>query len=368
MKFLAYFTCSLLLAQNSVHAAAYKTEKTTIMVSEYAKGFDKPWGMSFLPGGRLLVTEQPGRLKLVEKSGEVVEVKGVQGVQYSGQGGLLDVLVDPKFSQTKYIFLSYAEKRKGGSGTTVARAQLEGHHLKNYKVVWRQEPTVNNGYHFGSRLVIDPERHLFITMGDRYGGMKRAQFIDNHFGKVVRVGLQGLVPKTNPFYNSAGAKKDIWSLGHRNVQGAIWHPVFNELWTHEHGAKGGDEINIDRAGLNYGWPVITHGIDYSGKKIGIGTHKKRMEQPLHYWNPSIAPCGMLYYSGKMFPEWKGNIFIGSLKYRYLNRITFKGAKVIQEEKLLTQIGDRVRDVEEGPDGSLYVAFDKMNAPILRIHK
>lgn len=368
MKTLAVLFILVWVYQPRAYAAQYKTEKLRISVTPYAKGFDKPWGLSFLPNGDLLVTEKPGRLQIVSKKGKKQRVTGIKGVKYSGQGGLLDVLVDPEFKKTSYVFLSFSEKRRGGSGTSVARAKLKGTSLVDFQVIWRQQPTVDSSYHFGSRLVLNPKRELFITMGDRYGEMDQAQTLDTHFGKVVRVDINGKPISSNPFYKSKNAKKDIWSYGHRNVQGAVWHPQYNELWTHEHGAKGGDEINITRAGKNYGWPVITHGVDYSGAKIGIGTHKKGMEQPLHFWNPSIAPCGMIVYSGKMFPEWKGDVLVGSLKFRYLNRMTLKNKKVVGEEKLLTQLNDRIRDVEEGPDGALYVAVDKMGSSILRVSR
>ncbi|NRA66039.1 MAG: PQQ-dependent sugar dehydrogenase [Pseudobacteriovorax sp.] len=347
-----------------------KTEAKAYKSEVYAKGFDKPWGMAFLPDGRLLITEKAGQLSIVPKNGgKGTKIKGLPAVDPAGQGGLLDVQVGPTFAKDQMIYWSFSEPDKqGNSGTAVGRAKLVGNSLKDVSIIWRQLPKVKSGYHFGSRLVFDNDGYLFITVGDRYFKMQEAQTTDNHSGKIIRIFPDGRIPKDNPFYKSKTAKKDIWSYGHRNVQGAIIDRKSNQLWAHEHGAQGGDEINKIQPGKNYGWPIITHGKDYSGAKIGIGTKKAGMEQPFHHWTPSIAPCGMMLYSGKMFAEWRGNLFVPSLKFGYLNRITWDKTKVQSEEKLLTEFGARIRDVEEGPDGSIFVIFDKPGSEVIRLFR
>lgn len=348
--------CSFLLS-----AANFKT---TVFYSK----LNKPWGMSFLPNGKLLVTEKNGKIALIDKDGKnAVRLDGVPKVFDRGQGGLLDVVVDPEFSKNSYIYFSFSESASMGiAGTAVARAKLVGNKLKSVKVIWQQKPKVGGTAHWGSRLVFSKEGKLFITTGDRYGQMDKAQDLSNHFGKTIRINPDGSIPKDNPFFGQKDKQQDIWSYGHRNMQGAFLHPETSKLWTHEHGPKGGDELNIDLAGRNYGWPVITYGIGYMGEKIGIGTSKKGMEQPLHYWVPSIAPSGMLYYTGKAFPEWQGNIFIGSLKYRYLNRLVLKDNKVVKEEKLLSELKERIRDIDQDTDGNIYVAIDSSDGKIYKL--
>src|SRR5689334_22694103 len=271
-----------------------------------ADGLDHPWGLAFLPDGRALVTERPGLLRLIDRDGAVSPpIEGVPAVVAQGQGGLLDVALDPQFAQNHRIYLSYAEAGEGGAGTAVARARLDGQRLEALQVIYRQQPKVQGELHFGSRLVFARDGTLFITQGERFSYRDRAQDLSVDLGKIVRLNADGSIPRDNPFVGRAGARPEIWSYGHRNVQAAALHPVTGQLWTVEHGARGGDELNHPEAGKNYGWPVITYGVDYSGAKIGEGTAKAGMEQPVYYWDPVIAPSGAVFYTGDAFPAWKG---------------------------------------------------------------
>ncbi len=345
-------------------AQVFNSQKTKFHATTVAAGLEHPWGLAFLPDGRLLVTERPGRMRLVLKNGSLSKpLAGVPPVYSYGQGGLLDVALDPKFSENNIIYFSYAEPGEGGAGTAVARAELKDEALEKVKVIFRQQPKVEGPNHWGSRLVPMNDGTLFITMGDRYTHKDKAQTLDNHFGKVVRVKTDGGVPADNPFVKTPGALPEIWSYGHRNVQGATYHN--GKLWTHEHGAKGGDEVNITEAGKNYGWPKITHGVDYSGKKISEFTHMQGMEQPLHYWVPSIAPSGMAFYTGARFPAWKGNLFVGGLACMCLSRLEI-GANGAKEELLLRDFGERIRDVRQGPDELLYLLTDSDEGRIVRL--
>ncbi len=344
-----------------------RAETESVTVTDYATGLEQPWGMAFLPDGQLLVTEKAGRLQRVNKAGQLTEIMGVPPVFDVGQGGLLDVAVDPQFVTNSFIYLSFSEPEAGDqAGTAVARARLVGDKLEDLKVIWRQTPKVRSGHHWGSRLVFARDGTLFVTTGDRGGQRNRAQDLSSTIGKVIRINTDGTIPSDNPFVGQAGVPPEIWSYGHRNMQGAALHPVTGELWTHEHGAKGGDEINKTLAGKNYGWPVITWGVDYSGLPIGEGRTKPGMEQPLHYWDPSIAPSGMVFYTGDAFKSWKGSVLIGALKLQYLSRLTLEGDKVVAETKLLEDMEERVRDVEQGPDGLIYVAFDNADGRIVRL--
>ncbi|WP_084362408.1 PQQ-dependent sugar dehydrogenase [Caldimonas taiwanensis] len=325
-----------------------------------ARGLQHPWGLAFLPDGRLLVTERPGRLRIVWPDGTLSPpVAGVPPVDARGQGGLLDVALDPDFATTGLVYLSYSEPGPGGNGTAVARGRLEGHALTNVQVIFRQQPKIDSAAHFGSRLVFGRDGRLFITLGDRFGQRDQAQNLANHIGKVVRIERDGRVPADNPFVGRDNARPEIWSYGHRNVQGAALHPVTGELWTHEHGPQGGDELNLTLAGRNYGWPVVTHGREYgTGFKIGEGTSKAGMEDPLRVWEPrSVAPSGMVFYTGDRYPQWKGHLFIGTLREQALIRLELDGTRVVREERLLTQLRERIRDVRQGPDGWLYILTD-----------
>jgi glucose/arabinose dehydrogenase len=357
------------LSAQITKAPAQKT-KQTIKVETFAKGLVHPWGMAFLPDGRLLVTERPGRLRIVGKDGKLsAPVQGVPKVYASGQGGLLDVQTGPDFASSAAVYLSYADPRDGSrNGTSVARGRLvsegDGGRLEDVKVIFRQEPSFNSSNHFGSRLVFTRDGSLFVTLGDRYSARDEAQNPANHLGKLVRIMADGSPYAGNP--KKPGWRPEIWSIGHRNVQGAVLHPGTGKLWTAEHGARGGDEINVPEAGKNYGWPVITYGRDYSYARIGEGTHKAGMEQPIYYWDPSIAPSGAAFYTGDRFPEWKGNLFVGALAGQALHRLVLDGEKVVGEERLLGDLGERIRDVRNGPDGAIWLLTDSPDGRVLRV--
>src|SRR5215212_2889060 len=305
-----------LTAQNAPHSTTPASKRAPGRITTYASGLEHPWALAFLPDGRLLVTERPGRLRIVDKTGRLSQpLGGVPRVYARGQGGLLDVALDPQFAQNRIIYLSYAEADESGrsAGTAVARATLGGTALSDVKVIYRQQPKVQSSAHFGSRIVFRRDGTMFITQGERFSYREEAQNLQSLLGKVVRINKDGTVPRDNPFVGRKDARPEIWSYGHRNVQAAVLHPDTGDLWTIEHGARGGDEINRPQPGKNYGWPVITYGVDYSGDKIGIGTAKAGMEQPVYYWDPVIAPSGMLFYTGNAYPRWKGSIFVGSLQ-------------------------------------------------------
>jgi glucose/arabinose dehydrogenase len=337
-----------------------------VKVETLAEGLDHPWGLAFLPDGRALVTERPGRLRLVDKSGKLSPpLAGVPEVYAQGQGGLLDVAVDPQFAQNRAIYFSFAEPGPGGAGTAVARAVLGASGLEQVRVIYRQVPKVGGGNHFGSRLVFGRDGTLFVTQGDRFSQRERAQDLSVTIGKVVRIRSDGSIPPDNPFAKREGARPEIWSYGHRNVQGATLGPD-GQLWTAEHGAQGGDEINHPQPGRNYGWPVITYGRDYSGAKIGIGTSAPGMEQPVHYFDPSIAPSGLAFYTGDAFPQWKGSLLVGSLKFTHLARLEMRNGRVVSETRYLQDLGERIRDVVQGPDGLVYLLTDSDKGRILRL--
>lgn len=342
------------------------SEHGPLRVITVARGLAHPWGLAFLPDGRMLVTERPGRLRPVTPDGRLsAPLGGVPEVVASGQGGLLDVALHPQFAENRLVYLSYAEPGPGGAGTAVARGRLQGTQLEEVRVIFRQEPKVSGGLHFGSRLVFAPDGTLFITLGER-NQRARAQQRHEHLGKLVRLMPDGTVPPGNPFVGQTGVRPEIWSLGHRNVQGAALHPQTQALWIVDHGARGGDEINIPAAGQNYGWPIITYGRDYSGASIGEGTAKAGLEQPIHYWDPSIAPSGMAFYTGHRWPAWQGNLFVGSLKFARLVRLQLDGTRVVHEERLLRELDERIRDVRQGPDGLLYLLTDSRDGRLIRL--
>jgi glucose/arabinose dehydrogenase len=340
-----------------------------VKVTTFAEGLQKPWGMTFLPDGRLLVTEKAGNLRIIEQSGQVSPpLKNMLPVKHAGQGGLLDVVLDPDFSNNQLIYFSYAKAADNDEArTAVGKARLDGDQLLDVTTIWQQKQTERGGYHFGSRLVFDRSGHLFVTTGDRNYAKDRVQDLSTHFGKIIRIDTNGKPAADNPFINTPGALPDIYSYGHRNAQGAFLHPQTGELWANEHGPRGGDEINRIAAGKNYGWPEITYGINYNGTPITDKTALPGMEQPVHYWDPSIATSGMLIYSGEAFPEWQGHIFTGALKLMHLNRIELdEDLKVVNEERLLLDQKERIRAIEQGPDGHIYVATDSDNGRILKI--
>jgi glucose/arabinose dehydrogenase len=337
-----------------------------VRVETVARGLEHPWGLAFLPDGRMLVTERPGRLRIVSREGGLSEpLSGVPRVFAQGQGGLLDVAESPQFAQDRLVFLSFSEPGEGGAGTAVARARLGDGGLESTRVIWRQRPKVDGQNHWGSRLVFRRDGTLFVTLGDRFAYRERAQDLSTTLGKVVRIQADGSVPSDNPFAGRPGALPEIWSYGHRNVQSAALDPE-GRLWTVEHGARGGDELNHPEAGKNYGWPVITYGVDYSGAKIGEGTAKAGMEQPVYYWDPVIAPSGMAFYTGDRYPKWKGSLFIGSLNPGLLTRLELRAGRVAREERYLADLNERIRVVRQGPDGLLYLLTDSDEGRLLRL--
>lgn len=347
-----------------------------------ASGLENPWGLAFLPGGRFLVTERPGRLRVVAADGRLgPPVAGLPEIAAGGQGGLLDLITDSDFARNRTVFFCFSEPGPAGRGnsTALARATLstdEGR-LENLKIIFSQKPKVASSAHFGCRIVESraaagsaADGKLFLTLGERFSRKEDAQALDNHHGKIVRIHKDGSVPQDNPFVGKAGALPEIWSYGHRNAQGATLAPD-GTFWMHEHGPQGGDEINLPKPGANYGWPVITYGENYGGGKIGEGiTEKAGMQQPLHYWVPSIAPSGMAFLSSERYGKaWQGNLFVGSLKFGYLDRIELSApfaGKVVRESKLLAELGERIRDVRQGPDGLLYVLTDNSNGKLIRL--
>jgi aldose sugar dehydrogenase len=351
-------------------ARAPAAPRPAVKVETVAKGLEHPWGLEFLPGSRLLVTERPGRLRLVSPEGVLSPpITGVPKVSAVGQGGLLDVALAPDFAESQEIYLSYSEPRDGGvNGTSVARGKLElsdaGGRLADITVIFRQQPSYASNHHFGSRIVFAADGTFYLTVGDRFALRDQAQNPANHLGKIMRLTRDGKPAPDNP--RLPGWNADLWSIGHRNIQAAAIHPTTGELWVVDHGARGGDEVNIARKGRNYGWPVITYGRDYSGARIGEGTAKSGLEQPVYYWDPSIAPSGGAFYTGGLFPSWKGNLLVGALAGQHLNRLVLEGEKVVGEERLITDLNARIRDVRVGPDGAVWLLVDQSNGRILRL--
>ena len=363
--------------------------KTVFEVTVLAKGLNKPWAVEPLPDGDFLITEKTGQMRIVSAKGEigkpiggllpvgsggVTDASGKGGlppITARGQGGLLDVALSPDFKKDRTIFWSFSEQREGGSGTSVARGVLseDRSNLEQVRVIFRAMPTYDNGLHFGSRLAFGPDGKLYITLGDRFDKAvtrPQAQQLGSHLGKIIRINPDGSVPADNPFAKQSGAKPEIWSVGHRNLQSTTFDDQ-GRLWTVEHGAKGGDELNLIEKGKNYGWAVISYGEEYSGEAIpGDITKKDGFEQPVYYWDPVIAPSGMEYYTGSLFPEWRGSIFIGGLASQKLVRLVIKDNRVVGEEHQLTDRGQRIRDVRQGYDGAIYVVTDQSNGELLRI--
>jgi glucose/arabinose dehydrogenase len=348
----------------------FKTDSGDIRVETVVSGLSHPWGLAFLPDGRMLVTERPGRLRIAPRDGTLsAPLAGVPKVLAQNQGGLLDVILDRDFAKNATIYFCYSDPVPGGAQTALARAKLdagETPRLSDVQRIFRQDGPPSNGLHYGCRIVQARDGNLFLTTGDHYSHRDLAQSLGNHLGKVIRIAPDGSVPKDNPFVGRADTKPEIWSYGHRNSQGATLHPVTGKLWMHEHGPRGGDELNIPDAGKNYGWPVIGYGIDYSGARIHEGTHKAGMEQPIRQWTPVIAPSGLTIYTGDLFPQWKGNAFIGGLRTQTLVRLSLDGEKVTGEERMLRQLNERIRDVRTGPDGALYIVTDNTAGRILRL--
>jgi glucose/arabinose dehydrogenase len=375
LPFVALAACNSAPASGQGPAQRSPTPASTagvVRAVTVAEGLEHPWALAFLPDGRMLVTERPGRLRIVTPAGVLSEpVAGVPEVQARGQGGLLDVVLDPAYQTNSTIWLSYAEpSAEGTAGTSVARARLvlegSGGRLTDVRVVYRQRPKLRGAGHFGSRIVFARDGTVFITQGDRQQYRDRAQDLEQGMGKIARINPDGSVPRDNPFVDRSGAQPEIWSYGHRNLQGAALHPETGRLWTVEHGARGGDELNHPEAGKNYGWPVITYGVDYSGARIGRGQAMEGMEQPVYYWDPVIAPSGMTFYTGERYPGWRGSLFIGSMTPGGLVRLVLENDRVVSEERYLGELRNRIRDVRQGPDGYLYLVTDHRDGRVLRV--
>ncbi len=350
-------------------APAVRTE-AALVHTVVASGLEEPWGLALLPDGRWLVTERPGRMRIITARGDVGDpIAGLPAVDARGQGGLLDVVVGPTFADDRLIYWSYAEPREGGNATSVARGRLseDGTRVGNVHVIFRAMPTYDGGAHFGSSLAFDDAGHLFITLGDRSDRPMRpqAQDLGSHMGKTIRINADGSVPSDNPFVGREGARPEIWSLGHRNVQGIAISG--DNVWTVEHGTRGGDEVNLERAGANYGWPDVAYGVEYRGGPINEGiTAREGTEQPVYYWDPVIAPGGMTVYDGAMFPGWRGNLLVAALKEKHIARLVIEDGRVVGEERLLTDLGERVRDVAVGPDGAVWAITDETDGKLVRL--
>ena len=344
-----------------------QSEQQDFRAVTLARGLDHPWGMAFLPDGGILITERRGDLRLF-KGGELQKapIAGTPAVEARGQGGLLDVALHPDFAENRLVYLSYAGAGPDGAGTEVARARFDGTRLEDLAVIFQAEPKTSGGAHYGSRLAFDREGLLYITLGDRRSYMEEAQKPSSHLGSILRVHDDGEIPADNPFVGVEGTKAEIFSYGHRNVQGLALRPADGRLWAHEHGPRGGDEVNLLKAGANYGWPAITYGIDYSGAIISDKTEAEGMEQPVVYWVPSIAPSGMAFYDGDLFPQWRGDLFVGALAGRHLRRLEMEGDQVVGQEELLGGLRERIRDVRSGPDGHLYILTDAGNGRLIRL--
>lgn len=356
---------------NQTRAPGVTTERA-LAHTVVASGLVQPWGLAMLPDGRWLVTELQGRMRIVTADGQVGEpIAGLPAVDARGQGGLLDVVVGPSFAQDRMIYWSYAEPRDGGNATSVARGALsaDGTRVENVQVIFRALPVYDGTMHFGSSLAFDPAGHLFITLGDRSDAPMRpqAQQLDSHMGKIIRINADGSVPADNPFVGREGALPEIWSVGHRNVQGVAIQPGTGAAWTVEHGTRGGDEVNVVEGGKNYGWPDVTYGIEYRGGPINGGiTAREGIEQPVYYWDPSIAPGDQVFYDGAMFPEWQGNLLVAALKDKHIARLVIEDGRVVGEERLVVDLGERVRDIAVATDGVVWVITDEDNGKLVRL--
>lgn len=376
MKVQVFRCLNILLLSLAALTSAWALDRSSVITSEkhafrlatLVTGLENPWSVVFLPDGRLLVTERAGRMRLVGADFRVdpKPVEGLPEVVERGQGGLFDVALHPQYAQNGWIYWAYNAPGAGGWGTALARGKLQGQRMTEVQVLFSMQPKTRSSQHFGGRIVFDKTGMIYLTLGDR-GDKDRAQKLDDHAGSVIRLHDDGRVPADNPFAKRAGALPEKWTLGNRNMQGAALHTQTGELWTHEHGPQGGDEVNVMRPGLNYGWPVITHGVNYGlGTRIGEGQAKPGMVQPLHVWVPSIAPSGMAFVSGSQFPQWQGNMLVGALRGQMLVRLVLDGEKVIREERLLQGRAGRIRDVRMGPDGLVYLLSDGPDGSLMRL--
>jgi glucose/arabinose dehydrogenase len=360
-------------ALGSAPAAAQKfhTSAGDITVSTVADGLAYPWSLAFMPDGRMLVTERAGRIRIVSRDGKLSKpFDGVPKVFVSGQAGLMDVILAHDFAQSHSIYFCYAEPVSGGGRIAVAHAELvegDAPHLDDVTTIFRQKGPPSGGLNIGCRMVQAPDNNLFVTLGDHFAAKADAQRLDNAIGKIVRIGPDGSAPAGNPFADRPGALPEIWAYGIRNAQGLAFNPTTGALWEQEHGPMGGDEINIIERGANYGWPIVSFGRNYDGSPVGEGKqHAAGMVDPIWHWTPSIAPSGMAFYTGDLFPAWKGSLFNGALKFEYLSRLTLEGNKAVKEERMLEGLHERIRDVRQGPDGALYLLTDNSRGRILRV--
>ena len=374
---LASFAIFLITAVAASAQPVFDTQEYKVKATKVVEGLYHPWGMAFLPDGRLLITERRGTMRLVDNGTLLAaSVDGIPRATEHGQGGLLDLALHPRYAENGWIYWSYNAVEGGLHGTELARGKLGGTRelprMTDVQILFKMQPKSSAGHHFGSRIVFDKPGFLYLTLGDRgdspaKGAEQRAQKLDDHAGKSIRLHDDGRVPVDNPFVKSTGARPEIFTLGNRNMQGAALHPESGRIWVHEHGPQGGDEINVLVSGANYGWPVISYGANYgSGTKIGEGTEKKGMMPPVLYWAPSIAPSGMVFYSGRNFPKWKGSLFVGALAKQLLVRVTLDGEKVVGQERLFEGKLGRIRDVREGPDGNLYLLTDSPRGELIRL--
>ena len=375
MKFEIYRSLLIILMCMSCHLSwaqdkqqLVHSEKHSFRIVPLLAGLENPWSIAFLPDGRMLVTERAGRLRLVSQDFKLdpKPIEGLPEVIANGQGGLFDVVLHPQHAQNGWIYWAYNAPGTGGWGTALARGKLQGQRMTEVQVLFSMQPKTRSAHHFGGRIVFDAAGMVYLTLGDR-GDKDRAQKLNDHAGSVIRLHDDGRVPNDNPFVQRAGALPEKWTLGHRNMQGAAINPKSGELWTHEHGPQGGDEVNVIRPGLNYGWPVVTYGVNYGlGTKIGEGQSKPGMVQPLQVWVPSIAPSGMAFVSGSQFPQWQGSMLVGALRGQMLVRLTLEGDKVLSEERLFQGRPGRIRDVRMGPDGLVYLLTDDPQGALLRL--
>ena len=375
MKFEIYRSLLIILMCMSCHLSwaqdkqqLIHSEKHSFRIVPLLAGLENPWSIAFLPDGRMMVTERAGRLRLVSQDFKLdpKPIDGLPEVIANGQGGLFDVVLHPQHAQNGWIYWAYNAPGTGGWGTALARGKLQGQRMTEVQVLFSMQPKTRSAHHFGGRIVFDATGMVYLTLGDR-GDKDRAQKLNDHAGSVIRLHDDGRVPNDNPFVQRAGALPEKWTLGHRNMQGAAINPQTGELWTHEHGPQGGDEVNVIRPGLNYGWPVVTYGVNYGlGTKIGEGQSKPGMVQPLQVWVPSIAPSGMAFVSGSQFPQWQGSMLVGALRGQMLVRLTLEGDKVLSEERLFQGRPGRIRDVRMGPDGLVYLLTDDPQGALLRL--
>jgi len=355
------------LGMSTASAQELSSSAGTLNVTTIVRGLEHPWSMEFLPDGRILVSERPGRLRIISKEGTRSEpLTGIPGVFAEGQGGLLDIALDPGFSRNMLIYFSYAEEIDGKAGTAVAKAKLKEDGLENVQVIFRQLPKVKGPNHWGSRLVFGRDGTLFVTLGERFDHSKKAQLLNDHMGKVVRITTDGATPPDNPFVSRKDALPEIWTYGHRNMQGAALDPQTGTLWTAEHGPRGGDEINIEQAGKNYGWPEASYGSHYTLLPIPDEHASRGFIEPAFHWTPSVSPSGMIFYTGDHFKDWKGDLFVGALNGAALIRLDIENGKPVKEERLLQSLEERIRDVRQGPDGAIYLLTDSDDGRILRV--